>query len=495
MATSVLEASGVRSAADSLGVVSTAGAADMFSAAEELVRTYDVTSLVLATDAKLCADVAKAESLARVLAAIQVAGAAEIAERSRRELGTAGLSQRHGCSTPAQMIESITRISGAEATRRIHLGAALRGGFSILGAPREPRFPILAEAVAEGRVAAEAATVIVRTLDGVRRVALVEDVDVAEAGLVRHAEQNRVLLVSDLAIVVRDRLDPDGVLPREGETKVRRGIQLGRERNGIVPISGGLAPTTAALLMAAFDEANAPGAQPRFLSEDDLANGTQTSTDDDGVETVTVRDVRTRVQRQHDVLDGLVKAGVRNTGLENGQIRSTAEVTAHILLADLESGHGVGYIDGIQESASVNTIQRLLCDAIFRKAVLGNDGEVIAFGKARYPFSSVQRKSIVARDGDTCLMCDTPAAWTDAHHVQEFYTHGAIGETNVDNGVLLCGSHHDLIHHSRWQLRMSNGIPYVLAPPDIDPDQIWKRAGKSRLQSQLQLELHLHRTG
>ena len=463
MAASALEASGV------------------LKDAEELIRRYDSAVLSLASDAELCADVAQAESLARVLMAIQVAGAAEVAERSRRELGTAGLAQRHGCSTPAGMLESIARISGAEASRRIHLGSALRPSVTILGAALPPRFPALAEAVAEGSIDHEAATHIVRALDSVRRVARPEDLDAAEAGLVHHAEQNRVQYVSDLAIVVRDRLDPDGVLPREEETRIRRGIKLGRERNGIVPINGGLAPTTAALLKSAFDEANAPGAQPRFLSDDDRTNGTLTTIDDDGIETVKIRDVRTRDQRQHDVLEGLLKAGIRNTGLETGQIRSTAEITAQVSLADLESGRGVGYIDGMQESVSVSTIQRLLCDAVFRKIVLGNDGEVLAFGKARYPFSSAQRKAMIARDGDTCLFCDAPAAWTDAHHVLEFYTHGAVGETNVDNGVLLCEPCHDIVHHGGWQITMIGGIPHVLAPPEVDPSQTWKRAGKSRV--------------
>jgi hypothetical protein len=451
-------------------------------AAREILLEFEVSDLLTASDEQLCTIVAGAEALARAVSAIQVAGAAELAERSRRELGTAGLAQKHGCSTPTAFLEGLARISGAEAGRRIHLGSALRSTIGLTGTQLAPRLPVLAAAVQAGAVGPEAALVIVRALDDVRRVAIPGDLLVAEAGLVRHAEQHRVQYVSDLATVVRDRLDPDGVLPREEETRARRGVQLGRERNGIVPIRGGLAPTTAALLKAVFDEANAPGARPRFLSEDDRENGTITTVNEDGEEVVTIRDLRTRDQRQHDVFDGLLKAGVRNTGLESGQIRSTAEVTAHISIADLESGIGVGWIDGIKESVSVNTIQRLLCDAIFRRAVLGNDGEVLAFGKARYPFTSAQRKAIIARDGDTCLLCDAPVAWADAHHVQEYYTHGAVGETNVDNGVLLCQRDHDLIHHTRWQITMINGIPHVLAPPEIDPGQTWKRVGRPRVQ-------------
>ena len=456
-------------------------AASVLETARELVLRYDLDALNGASDETLCNDVVQAEALARALSAIQGAAAAEVSDRSRRELGTAGLAQKHGCSTPSTFLEHLARISGAEASRRIHLGSALRASVTLTGEPLAPRFPVLADAVAAGEVGPEAAALIVRALDDVRRVATPDDLDVAESGLVGHAQQNRVQYVSDLAIVVRDRLDPDGVLPREQETTLRRGIQLGRERNGIVPIRGGLAPTTAALLKSVFDEANAPGAQPRFLSEDDRREGTVTTVSEDGTEVVTLRDTRTRDQRQHDVVDGLIRAGVRNAGLESGQIRSTAEVTAHISLTDLESGTGVGWIDGIHEAVSAKTIQRLLCDSIFRKAILGNDGEVLAFGKARYPFSSAQRKAIIARDGDTCLLCDVPVAWTDAHHVKEFYTHGAVGETNVDNGVMLCPRDHDLIHHTEWQLEMMNGIPHVLAPPEIDPSQTWKRVGRPRV--------------
>jgi hypothetical protein len=447
-----------------------------------MLRGFDVGGLRTASDQELTAIAADVESLARLLTSIQLGAAAEIADRSRPELGTEGLAARNGCSRPASFLEQVLRISGAEAARRIRLGSALRGALAMTGEILPPRYPAVAEAIVAGAICQEAAAIIVRALDDVTRVASPDDLTVAEAGLVDHARVNPVQYLSDLAIVVRDRLDPDGVLPREQEMRARRGIVLGRERNGIVPISGGLATTTAALLKAVFDDANAPAVQPRFLSEEDRRDGTMTTIDADGNETIGVRDTRSREQRQHDVFDGLLKAGVRNTGLDGGQMRSTAEVTVHISLKDLEEGVGVGWIDGIHEPVSTDTVKRLLCDAAFRRLVIGNDGEVLALGKARYPFSSAQRKAVIARDGDTCLLCGAPASWGDMHHVQEFYTHGAIGETNVDNAVILCGPHHDLIHHTDWQLRMVGGIPHVLAPPEVDSSQTWKRVGRSRVQ-------------
>ena len=450
-------------------------------AAHASLSSFALSDLALSDDRALTRIAVLAEEISRRVSAIQVTTAAEVADRSRRELGTAGLAARHCHVRPASFLEDVLRISGAEANRRITLGAALRRNVAMTGELLEPRFPLLATAVASGEVGPESAAVIVRALDDARRVAAPDDLDVAEAGLVEYARGNRVQDVSALAIVVRDRLDPDGVLPREEETRLRRGIVLGRERNGVVPIRGAVEPVTAALLRSLFDEANARGATPRFMSDEDRVRGTVTTVDDDGVETVTLGDARTREQRQHDVFAGVMKAGIRNTGREAGQIRSTAEVIVHVSIADLEAGTGVGWIEGIQETVSMSTAERILCDAAFRKVVLGNEGEPLALGKAQYPFTSAQRKAIVARDGDTCLMCDVPAAWTDAHHVHEFFTHGALGRTDVDDGVLLCEPHHELFHKSEWKLSMIGGIPHVLAPPEIDPTQTWKRAGRPRM--------------
>jgi hypothetical protein len=453
-----------------------------FGAALESLHAFDLDGVRHLDDRSLTRYAVDAESLSRRLSALQLSLAAEIAHRSRPGFGSDGLSARHGHVRPAPFLESILRISGAEAGRRIQLGSVLRADQFMSSDVTPPRFPAVAVAVADGSIGPEAAAVIVRALDDARRAADPDDLIAAEVGLVAHAAVNPVRYVSDLAVVIRDRLDPDGVLPREVETRERREFRLGRERNGVVPFRGASDPVTAALLRSAFDEANAPGARPRFLSDDDRRDGTVTTRDEQGVETVSVRDLRSVQQRQHDVFAGLLLAGIRNTGFEPGQIRSTAEVIAHVSLADLDARSGIGWIDGIHEPVSVSTIERLACDATFRRVVLGNDGEVLALGRKQYPFSSAQRRALVARDGDECLMCDAPATWAEAHHVQRYNGPEATGRTDIDNGVLLCGRHHDLIHHSDWRIRMVAGIPHLLAPPEIDPTQTWKRLGKQRVE-------------
>lgn len=205
-------------------------------AAEASLRDFDVAGLRNVSDEQLCQIVQAAEAVARTLSAVQVLGAAEVAHRSRPALGADGLSEKHAFMKPGPFLERLTLVSGAEAGRRMRLGETLRWTTCLTAELLEPRFPIVAKAVVAGEIGAEAASVIVRALEATRRVANPDDLEAAEVGLVEHARHNPVQYVFDLAVRVRDRLDPDGVLPREEEARARRGIELGREHHGVVPI-------------------------------------------------------------------------------------------------------------------------------------------------------------------------------------------------------------------------------------------------------------------
>lgn len=464
----------------SVALFASTAEADPLENALESLFEFSLSDLPDLNKAAMLRKIAVAEAVNRRSAAIVAAFAGEVADRSRYELGTAGLSYEHGQPKPGPFLEEFLRISGAEANRRIALGLALRPNRSLTGEPLPPRLPALSDAFDEGDINTDAAAIIVRAVDDVRRVAHPDHLDIAEKAIVDFARHEGVQNVTRFANELRLRLDPDGVLPREEETRLRRGIKLGRERNGIVPIGGGLAPEIAALVQSTFDEANAPGATPRFLSDEDREAGTITTVNEDGTESIKVTDTRTREQRQHDVLAGIVKAGIRNAGTEPGQLRSHAEIVVHVSAADLEAGVGVGHIDGIEEPISMVTVEQILCDATVRKVILGNDGEILALGRKQYSFTSAQRVAVVARDGDTCLLCDAPASWCDMHHVTPYRERDARGRTDVCNAVLLCERHHQLIHNGRWRLSMIHGIPHVLAPPEIDPTQTWKRKGRRR---------------
>jgi hypothetical protein len=61
-----------------------------------------------------------------------------------------------------------------------------------------------------------------------------------------------------------------------------------------------------------------------------------------------------------------------------------------------------------------------------------------------------------------------PAFWTEAHHIVPWW---AGGRTEVNNGVCLCGLHHDLIEQGNWEITVRDGIPWFTPPDYIDPDR------------------------
>ncbi|MDV6212640.1 HNH endonuclease signature motif containing protein, partial [Rhodococcus erythropolis] len=70
--------------------------------------------------------------------------------------------------------------------------------------------------------------------------------------------------------------------------------------------------------------------------------------------------------------------------------------------------------------------------------------------------------------------CTCVPAWTDAHHIRH-WANG--GPTVMNNLVLLCRSHHRLMHRKsgfvgKWVIRIGvDNKPWFIPPPSIDPQQ------------------------
>lgn len=206
-----------------------------------------------------------------------------------------------------------------------------------------------------------------------------------------------------------------------------RRFALDRGSHGLTTFSGACDPVSAGLLRVAFAESNAPDAMPRFLSGEDRARGSGAVTTPDGEMIETVRDPRTREQRQLDVLIGLVTAGIRSTGLEPGDMRSTATVMMVVTQEDFER-RGNGWIDDVDEPVSAATVRELECDAGHRRIPLGDDGEVLSQGRLQRYFTAAQRRALAVRDGG-CVWphCTAPPSWCHADHAEEWKANGKRG--------------------------------------------------------------------
>src|ERR1700704_4678232 len=54
------------------------------------------------------------------------------------------------------------------------------------------------------------------------------------------------------------------------------------------------------------------------------------------------------------------------------------------------------------------------------------------------------------------------------HHIVHWVHHG---ETKLDNLVMLCWTHHRMVHQSDWEVRMHVGLPEFIPPKWIDYSQ------------------------
>jgi len=431
-------------------------------------------STVSLSDEELCAMTALTEDVGRLVDATRLATAAEIEERSRFELGSAGLSYRLGHRRSSHLVEQLTRVSQAEAARRVRVGSALRPRLGLGGEVLPAEFPHVAAAVAEGSVGVDAAAVVTRCLAQASHVAAPDDLEAAELGLVDEATRQPADNVGVMARQWREALDPDGALSREEKLRLKEKFVLGREKDGMLPFHGVATGSRAAELRSLLAPTMDPDPAPRFLSEEDLALGTETHTDDDGEAVSVFHDPRTRDQRNFDIFMGILRAGIRSESQ-----RATANVLAVVTLDDLENNRGIGWIDGIDEPVSAASISEIVCDSGFRKVILTEDGEVLVLGRLERCFTYFQKLALAARDGG-CVWpgCKEPPSRCHAHHVVEWAKGGL---TDVDNGVLLCAAHHHMLHNSEFAMKMIDGLPHLRAPRWLDPTQDWVRVGKSRL--------------
>lgn len=424
------------------------------------------------TDADLLQVMGVLEALGRLVDSRRTALAGEVAERSRAELGDQRLSARRGCRSAAELVERVTQASGAKARRRILVGTATRVRAGLTGEPAEAMFPQVAAALAAGELGADAAGMIIRELDRARSVADPLRFAVAETTLVAeatgHGDGGPVRCTADELRVQAQAwtafLDPDGPEPADERAMRRRGLRLGRARDGLIPVSGELMPEVAAKLNRLFDAHLAPRSGSGFLTDADRERAAETG------------ETRTADQQRHDVLAAAIDTAARSG--EHPTIGGAAPtVLVSVRAADLAAGRGVAHADGIDVPISMRAAKHMMCTGGTQTVVFDDDGRIMRLGSPERCFTPHQRRAITLRDGG-CLIpgCSVPAAWCEIHHV---IPHAEGGPTHPDNGVLLCWFHHRTIDTSGWGIRMTRGVPHVRPPDWLDPGGTWRPVTKS----------------
>ena len=117
----------------------------------------------------------------------------------------------------------------------------------------------------------------------------------------------------------------------------------------------------------------------------------------------------------------------------------------------VERGAARGVIIDLDATVCADTVRQLCCDAELNRVVTRGGSTILDYGTTTRLASDAQYYALVARDGG-CRWpgCDRPPGWCQAHHIDEVIRDD--GPTSLPNMILLCSTHHTLVHQQHWQL-------------------------------------------
>jgi len=386
------------------------------------------------------------EAAGTALAQLQGLLVSLVGEVDARELaakvgasGTAALARQRLALTPADAAE-LTAV--ARATRR-ELSAA-------------------GQALAAGQVSYRQAAAIVRAVGNlpdevgpeVRRRA--EAHLIGEAARFDPAELARLgrHILEVVAADAWERIEAERLARDEERAARRREFTMIDDGHGLHWLRGRLDTEAAAVLRAALDPLSAPAPAGEHGA-----------------------DLRTGPQRRADALVELARRALIGDQLpDNGGQRPQVVVTVPLRTLTERLGHATVDDGGI---LSPTAARILACDCQLIPAVLGSTGQVLDLGQSQRLFTGSLRRALALRDGGCSFPgCDRPAAWCDGHHIVSWADGGT---SSLDNGVLLCGHHHAVVHRDGWTIQIAaDGIPEFTPPAWIDPTATPRRNHRHR---------------
>lgn len=309
--------------------------------------------------------------------------------------------------------------------------------------------PQVAAAYGRGQIGLDHVDQVAAVVDDIPAPLLAAGVDKLFA---EQATQLTPKLFRRAAERIRDHFDPDAADRRHRNQFDRRWLSVAQTYQGSVSVKGMLDPEAGELLINTLN-ALMPPPQPS--------------------------DSRTAPQRRADALTDLCRLGATSAPQAGGE---KPHVTVTVDLATLRSalagatvttsaGAMLGNSDGARarrgpalgSGAPIGpeVARRLACDATIIPMVLGSRSEPLDIGRATRLIPAAIRRALTTRDG-RCRFpgCDRSPQWTDGHHLHPWADGGP---TSLRNLILLCRSHHGLVHEGNFTIRLDQDTGVVRA--------------------------------
>ena len=496
----------------------------MTNLAEDLRHAADAVALLGSSSADLAA-LPDAEALAgqkriacarRLLDTYAALMAATIAERSRPELGHSGLAAQQGFLSPEALIQNWSGSSKNDAYKLVAVGtmmadaeAAEKLVDAALSAPdpdatevaaivaRVPWQAPIARAVTTGTLSVDAAESIRAGLGQIDAAVTAEKLGAALTALLAEVSGLNADEVFKRARRMRDHLDEAGIAAREKQAHDDRYLKVYRLSNGSVRLNGLFAPEDGEFVLSTFDSITAPRrGGVRFVDKERAAWAQHMQDDPRSTEQINADSLVQLLKIAGEADPGRVFGGrrpavrviVTEKALKTRQTEQTGQTgqPVPVPVPGGQTGQPVpdgqtetaqqaqpaahGQIEGNPVPISQETIDRLLCDTGTRGIKFDEDGQIINVGRDERLFTERQRAALAVRDGG-CRWgdCNRSSAWSEAHHINEWHTDN--GDTNLDDGVLLCHPHHLLLHNQHWKITRTETQYWLRPPATIDPEQ------------------------
>ncbi|RLB48401.1 MAG: hypothetical protein DRJ42_23290 [Deltaproteobacteria bacterium] len=138
-----------------------------------------------------------------------------------------------------------------------------------------------------------------------------------------------------------------------------------------------------------------------------------------------------------------------------------ATLFVHVTDNDLAGARTAELDDGTRVPAE--TFRRIACDVGLVPVLTGADGQPLDVGRKTRSIPPAIRRALGVRDR-TCRFpgCDHHR-WLDAHHI-EHWLHG--GETKLGNLVLICPTHHRLLHEGGFTVTLDDQGQALFRDPE-----------------------------
>ncbi len=113
-------------------------------------------------------------------------------------------------------------------------------------------------------------------------------------------------------------------------------------------------------------------------------------------------------------------------------------------------------------------LDQMGCDARFTRFIMAGKSQILDMGRSVRVATPAQRRALAVRDRHCRFpSCGRKPQWCDAHHIAGWVE--SLGETNIDNLILLCRRHHTLLHNSRWTITRTADGEFEFTHPARGP--------------------------